>query len=239
MLSRPVSVAIAMQALAPTSSRPIRAREGRAARWNVELGADGDQADREHGAGGDADGQQRPVGAGVLDRGVEADEEEAEADGGHAGQEQRLAREAGPSVDSGARVARMMPDKAATIPAICSAARWSPVEMPTISGSTAAPAAEIGEITLIVPIASARYRAPIATSCATPAPNAGRRSSNAGVSKPPTATRIAAAAMPVNWLTSRTSARVSALVRMPPRKSANPHAEGRRLCRVRRRPRGV
>ena len=42
------------------------------------------------------------------------------------------------------------------MPANWSASGRSPVAMPTISGSTAAPLAEIGEITLIVPIARAR-----------------------------------------------------------------------------------
>ncbi len=42
------------------------------------------------------------------------------------------------------------------MPAYWSASRRSPVATPTITGSTAAPLAEIGEITLIVPIASAR-----------------------------------------------------------------------------------
>ena len=54
------------------------------------------------------------------------------------------------------RVARKTPASAAAIPANWSPSGRSPVAIATITGTAAAPLAETGETTLIVPIASAR-----------------------------------------------------------------------------------
>ena len=61
-----------------------------------------------------------------------------------------------PAAEPWTRVARKTPAKAAAIPANCSPSGRSPVAIATITGTAAAPLAETGEMTLIVPIASAR-----------------------------------------------------------------------------------
>ena len=82
----------AIRPLAATSSRPIRASEGRSARPAAIRRAQREQRGDEHRAGAGAGGEQRPERVDVLDGEVDADVEAAEAERRDRGQAEGTAR---------------------------------------------------------------------------------------------------------------------------------------------------